>query len=325
MRTPRSLLRRAIRERNVEAVAALLSGGVSPNDPVNLIFSPLQLAAEVGDTAVVSLLLDAGADPAWTNRSGWSAVTVADANGFDDIAAILIAKGADPDTRHAHGYSDLHRAVIAGDLAAMAGLSDQIPVDGKDSAGETALMLAIRQRHLPAVDLLLDAGADPNAVVTDWPILTEAAYQDAFAGRTELVELLLAHGANPNPSGYPPVAAAISQEGSSLDVIGLLIAAGADINAGDHETALHRAAGMIFDDGQTVRRLVELGASLETRDSDGKTPLLAAVWNENPGNVSALIECGADVTAIDNAGRGAGDLIGDNEASATIRQLFVEQ
>jgi hypothetical protein len=77
----------------------------------------------------------------------------------------------------------LRQAAGAGDMDRLRTLLDSVDVDARDSAGRTALMLAIAAGHTPAVDALLRHGADPNAVdaAGHTPLqLAEAAGQSAM-------------------------------------------------------------------------------------------------------------------------------------------------
>jgi len=60
--------------------------------------------------------------------------------------------------------AQLRRSAESGDVVALRALLDKQPaVDARDGKGRTALMLATLQGRSQAVDMLLSAGADPNA------------------------------------------------------------------------------------------------------------------------------------------------------------------
>jgi len=88
----------------------------------------------------------------------------------------------------------------------------------------------------------------------------------------------------------------------SRDVVGSLVAAGADVNARDNNgaTPLCTAAG--FGQRAVVDLLLSLGADREARSYAGDTPLYtAAAWG-HLAVVELLIEFGADVNARNKAG-----------------------
>lgn len=121
---------------------------------------PLFRAIERGNVAKVRTLLDEGADAAMQNAAGSSALTVAVMHGRVEVARLLIERGA-----------DLERE------------------------GHDRLDAAVNKRNLAMVELLLDAGVDVNAA-SGWELLT-ALHIAASGGHTEMVDLLLARGADP--------------------------------------------------------------------------------------------------------------------------------
>jgi ankyrin repeat protein len=73
-------------------------------------------------------------------------------------------------------------------------LAKGVDVNGRDQAS-TALTRAIVKHHIATVQLLLEAGANPNLPDISYTPLTDAA---TFSGVPEIVELLLKHQADPN-------------------------------------------------------------------------------------------------------------------------------
>lgn len=132
----------------------------------------------------------------------------------------------------------------------------------------------------------------------------------ASAGNTEVVKLLLAHGASAKTGGIgSPSATALHFAASpwgNAEVIHELIAAGAGVNeiSGQHKyTALHLAARV--GNVEVVRALLENGAAF-TRDHEGLTPLHRAFTygrrfrgGEKARKTAAeLIKFGADPYAV---------------------------
>mmetsp|Transcript_44923 Transcript_44923/g.82021 ORF Transcript_44923/g.82021 Transcript_44923/m.82021 type:complete len:616 (+) Transcript_44923:96-1943(+) len=158
----------------------------------------------------------------------------------------LIAGGADVGLAlQAHpGGRDLFAAVDADDVGLLAALlsSGMDPntvassgaVDNSGVSGLTPLAAAVRHGHRSCVEILLEARADPSQEtvervgigksVTLTP-LASAAIQD----RTDLVDLLLVHGANVNQEVPPPgpVVAAVSGAVSKYTAMHFAAQAGA--------------------------------------------------------------------------------------------------
>ena len=169
---------------------------------------------------VARLLLDAGADPAGRapgrprRGSGWTPLRCAVAGAANPpIVALLLERGAvpgDPDLYLAGFGGDDHESLRlllrhAGDVAALARMALSAPVSLDDAEG---------------VRLLLEAGADPRLYANDDAEPASAAYEAVRSGcSAELLDLLLAHGAEPGrpgPDGRSPYTLATIQGRTDL-------------------------------------------------------------------------------------------------------------
>ncbi|KAL4869442.1 ankyrin repeat-containing domain protein [Aspergillus spectabilis] len=124
----------------------------------------------------------------------------------------------------------------------------------------------------------------------------------ASGGQTEVVEVLLRHGASVH-SGDGTVGTPISWAAHHgyENVVDILLAHGADVDAKDGvgATALSLAAEAGYE--VVVQRLLEAGADLWTADSDGKTPLWHAIVADEEEVIRVfLARCDphAQITAI---------------------------
>jgi uncharacterized protein len=122
-------------------------------------------AATFGDLDRLAVLLAADPDLSeLRSGDGFTALHLAAFFGQDDAVRLLLARGADPDAR------------------------------GTGWMTGTPLNAAASARHATVVALLLEAGADRDAVQRGgWTPLHSAAHN----GDARTVELLLAHGADP--------------------------------------------------------------------------------------------------------------------------------
>jgi ankyrin repeat protein len=161
-----------------------------------------------------------------------------------DVARLLLTHGADVNARLKRGAP--YRAKLDRGNDMMLG------------GGTTPFLRAAKAGDLPAMQLLLEHGADPALAPT----------------RSGINPLMAAAGlgtAEQDTTGRQK-----TQE-QAIEAIQLLIDRGLDIDAQatDGQTAVHGAAMQGYDD--VIRYLAAQGAKLDTPDKDGFTPLDVAL------------------------------------------------
>jgi ankyrin repeat protein len=349
-------------------VAELLRAGADPDEANDFGATPLGEAARRGDTEVIRLLLKAGADPESANSEGetalmrvartgnveaakllvrhgarvdarekWGEQTAliwAAAQDHPPMIRFLVSKGADINARSAvrdwprrmtaeerpkdmnrGGMSALHFAAREGHLASVKTLVELgAEIDFTDPDGSTPLMLALMNGHWDTAKFLIEAGADVNH--WDW------------WGQTPLY---LAVDMNTLPAGARIELPGMDQA-TGLEIIDLLIARGANVNAQlklrppYRNVPQDRLADPAIDYGATpllraakaadipaMKKLLEAGALVDLPNAYGHTPLIvvagATRGRSTPtrgGNyteeqaieaVKVLLDAGADVNA----------------------------
>ncbi len=138
-------------------------------------------------------------------------------------------------------------------------------VDARGDGGMTALHLSAIEGHVDVAALLLDRGADPNALA---PGAMTPLHFAAMLARPELAGLLVRRGARMdvrNASGMMPLHLAANEK-----VVDVLAKAGADVNAlaSKGQTPLHTARH-----GLVAQALVEHKADLRIRNQRGRTAM----------------------------------------------------
>ena len=230
------------------------------------------------------------------------------------IVQLLLECGADANTRDYH-ESPLHLASLNRHFESVRELLDHgANVNAKDSQGQTPLHQAlstgsfIEDAGFEVVQLLLERGADANTREGHEFPLHLASYNQHLGS----VRVLLDHGANVNAKdsqGQTPLHQALTGsfiEDASFGVVQLLLERGADANTREgHESPLHLAS--YNQDLESVRALLDSGANVDAKDSQGRTPLhqaLAGSFNEDAdfGVVRLLVEHGASVNVQDSLG-----------------------
>lgn len=148
------------------------------------------------------------------------------------------------------------------------GLADEIDVEALSRDGFTALGVACFAGHTEIVRILLDHGASPNPLSPK----NNPVFLSASSGHADALELVLARGGDPEPGPEvdPPLGFAANGE-----VAELLIQAGAEVNKGtgmNNDTPLHRAAAELRAD--VVEVLLKHGADASKGNQRGITALM---------------------------------------------------
>ncbi|EQC26788.1 TKL protein kinase [Saprolegnia diclina VS20] len=195
---------------------------------------------------------------------------------------------------------DLTRAVARGDTARVTELLQSgVDPDSRDKYGTPVLVTAAKKGYVGVAQLLLNASAtvDLTALKGETALIVSP-----FGGSVELVRLLLEHSADVNyscPIGTPlQVAASAGKE----DIIDELLAAGANVNfEGDTQIApilIAASSGHVA----TALRLVSAGANLASVDKNGEGAVFRAVHKGHADMVRLLVDNGADPNATSPAG-----------------------
>jgi ankyrin repeat protein len=219
-------------------VTLLLDNGADPNAANRQKSIPLFWA--IHDEAKVRLLIDRGADIKIKLVDGRTPVYQAAmlGNGVP-VLRLLLQKGAEPDVKTITGMTPLMEAASRSRVEAMRLLIDKgADAKASNAAGRTVLMMAASTGSTEAVRLLLGKGADPNAMSKRKETALAAA---ATTGVEHTVKLLLDYGAKvdiPDDRGYTALLYAAGSDAIPAGVVKLLLAKGASQEfKGDGETA----------------------------------------------------------------------------------------
>jgi ankyrin repeat protein len=170
------------------------------------------------------------------------------------------------------------------------------------SIDEDELVARATSSDAEVVALLLKAGVAVDGLNTHGSTALLVAGE---VGSVEVARLLFAAGANPNLSpptlGGLPLASAAGQ--GHRELVGLLLENGAklELKAGAQEmTPLAMAAFGGHED--IVTDLLAAGADIDSTDAAGWTPLHHAVREGDADVIQVLLEAGADPQVVDNDG-----------------------
>ena len=290
--------------------------------------TPLEVAAISYRSEVVEVLLDQGAE------IGSSLRYAVMFNPGTDVAQLLLNAGASASEGTAgvaHSQPLLFYAIRYNPNTALVelllehGASIDQTASGQwpfDATRVTPLHYAAAFNPNPAMtalllDLLLDLGGDVGArmVGRTYGNLRDMPLHLALSTNPEpgVVAVLLDRGADPNANRSPetsrrasPLAIALQRDDSfvAAAMVELLLGAGADVNAkedlfsyDDETTPLHLA--MLHDEPGIAKLLLEAGAGIEARDSEGLTPLhwAALSGTDSTEMIDFLLDHGAVIEA----------------------------
>jgi ankyrin repeat protein len=266
-------------------VVLLLGSGAHPTIKDANGALALHIAAQQGHAGVVASLLQAA--PGLVNATeakGFTPLNLASRKGSMEVLQLLLAAGADPGAAALDGATALHGAATFGHnlflqqlVAALAAGQGSGGLDA-EFMGLTPLACAVEGRKMGCVEVLLQAGADPErlygaaAKVPDGPSMEGATLlHRAVAGRFQAAVPLLATPANMCRlwRGKTPLHLAVS----SIEAIDwlrhVLVAAG----EGDMDMG-----GSIYS---IIKALVEAGSPAGLPDADGNTALALAAGSRD--------------------------------------------
>ncbi|MDD2623357.1 MAG: Ankyrin repeats (3 copies) [bacterium ADurb.Bin157] len=144
-----TLLFKAIEQSNLSAVQMLVEADSDVHRcENNKGYSPLLTAVEIGNTEIVKVLLDIGADPEAKDNNGESSLIKAVIDERFDVVSLLLEYGVILNRRDDRGYTSLMHATAMGDVKTVKVLiSAGADAALKSTAGETLLDIAQKSEN----------------------------------------------------------------------------------------------------------------------------------------------------------------------------------
>ncbi|KAL8785217.1 MAG: hypothetical protein Q9213_003486 [Squamulea squamosa] len=270
--------------------------------------TPIHLAAQTGRVDAVRLFLNHGVAPNLRSQDGYTPLHWATFNGSLETVNVLVDYGADLTAQNDAGETVLHTCLLykSHDNIVSFIVRNGVPVNAADARGRGALHEAARRGYASTIQILVEHGADIDMQdQLGWTPLQDAA----ASGEEAVVEQLLNHMAIPrqpsltNLLAGARLRAAVAREEFHV-IQELLGKPGIDVNIQDHKgrSALHHAA--YRGQEETVRSLLERGASVHARRTDSAYSFIVA----RLGNTD--VDEYKWITPLNNAaGKGHADIV----------------
>ena len=338
--------------------------------------TPLYLACVNGSAPMIAKLLDAGADANAATTEGETALMTVSRTGNVEAAKVLLAHGADVNSKEqwrqqtplmwavAESHPEMAQELIAHGADVNARQVEwhwerQVTKEPREKwmplGGLTPLLFAARQGCVDCARVLVKAGADMNA--TD-PNQMTPMVMALINGHYDFAAFLIDQGADLNladETGRTPLYAAVDDHTmpesnlpaprefdnklTSLDIIEMLLAHGANVNAQlkkqtPYRTKVDRGADTMLTtgttpllraakagDAQVMQLLLAKGADVKLATKFGITPVMAAAGlgakeedttgrrkteAEAIASLKLCLDAGADVNAATTTGQTAG-------------------
>jgi uncharacterized protein len=362
----------ASREDDLDMADRLIKAGANVKAANRYGVTPLYLACVNGSAPMIAKLLDAGADANSASTEGETALMTVARTGNVEAAKVLLAHGADVNSKEqwrqqtplmwaaAECHPEVAQELIAHGADINAEQVEwqwerQVTKEPRDKwmplGGLTPLHFAARQGCLSGAELLLKAGARINAKNPNGfsPILLAIinAHYDVAAylvaqgadvnitdevGRTPLYAAVDMHTL---PDSNLPWPTELNNKLTSLDLIQVLLAHGANVNAQllkqqPYRSKVDRGADTMLTTGATpllraakagdvevIRILLAKGADAKLSTKVGMTAIMAAAGlgtkeedttgrkkteAEAIASIKLCLDAGADVNAVNNQG-----------------------
>ncbi|XP_006873616.1 PREDICTED: ankyrin repeat and SOCS box protein 3 [Chrysochloris asiatica] len=226
-----------------------------------------------------------------------SAVGLAAREGNVKVLRKLLKKGCSVDVADNRGWMPIHEAAYHNSVECLRLLihsdSSENYIKTKTFEGLCALHLAASQGHWKIIQILLEAGADPNATTSE---KTTPLFLAVENGQINGVKLLLRHGANVNGShsmcGWSALHQASFQENS--EIIKLLLKKGANKEWQDDFGITPLFVAAQYGKLESLTLLISSGANVNCQALDKATPLFIAAQEGHTQCVELLLSSRAD-------------------------------
>ena len=295
----------ATRSNKLEVIQYLISKGANPDIAEEAGYTALMLASSYGHKDIVEYLLSQGGSLKKTAESGRTAFHLACMKGQFEIVELLIPYLDDINVLDFAGRTPLVDAIIEGQTSIIQLLLSQDKIDVNVSSEDfRPLICCVVYAGVKELKLLLEKGVeDLNAQDNEG---RTALYRATEKGHFECIQELLLKGADPNIAnkmGHTPLSE-ICQKYDILweqrkQIIEVLYRYDANLNFKSALSTPLLEAFYCDDSMKVVSLLLDLGADINLRATEGASVLSCAISMNRPDCVQELLTRGSEVNEFD--------------------------
>ena len=307
----------AIRINNQEITSLLAQTNLVIDIPDIHGNTPLILAAQKNDLALVQILLSQDAKATTKNAKGWDALRYANRGNYKEIITTLEKAGAKTEkisTRSTLPKQPKKQPLIVSNKSILASGESGL------YAGIPPFIQAAWRGQVDIVKSMLSKNADVNIITSNG---TTALHLASQAGNVEIVELLLKTTANvnaQNDTGHTALMLAIRNK--HADIASLLIDSQADINKQSSNGSSALLYAIKTEQKKLVQQLLTKSADPNIRNNEKEAPLNIAIRLRHISIGQLLLQAGANPNIVDKHGRSPLWYASHHNASDAITSLL---
>ncbi|XP_048108724.1 CARD- and ANK-domain containing inflammasome adapter protein [Alosa alosa] len=297
-----SALFRAVQRNLGGIVTALIDSGADVNTQNNQSYTPLLLAAELGNMDAFKALVEKKANLEARLSNSTTALHLAAQSGNVTITQMLLEKGTGPDITEPKDQTPLHMAALHNQPALVGALLRAgAQVNAITQDGHSALHLASQRGHSEVVAQLVRAKADLSMRDREG---RSALHWASVRGEASVIKLLLSAGADVSAAEKekksPLHLAAMEGNAEALSTLLLLGKARVEAKDMDGCTALHYASANGHIEAATALLSAGKNKNVDSKNTWRRTPLHTACEQGHEALVELLLSAGAKINGTDS-------------------------
>ena len=183
---------------------------------------------------VLEMIISHGADVNATNKDSITVLMAACGNGRTGLINLLLNAGANPNINDADGFTCLHHAVGKGCSKEVIDtiINHGADVNATNIYNTAALMIACKKGNIDTINVLLNAGANAHLADDDGDTCLHYAVDGECSKK--VLETIISHGADANATNKENITVLMTScVKGRTDLINVLLNAGANPNIAD--------------------------------------------------------------------------------------------